>query len=174
MRVKIFDLGPLWTGKTSFADFFVFTKIFTKNVCPHSQWQSRHGFNIVNSQRLRVHGISVVNNYAHMQEIILEKVTKVTNKVTIFLRNIFFIFRFTAHLGEGIILYCIVCITVWSAAPQTTLWGGPRPRFEPRTGDLEARTLTTRPPHLLQFSKIGCPHSRWCQRSQRLGWHVLV
>ena len=38
---------------------------------------------------------------------------------------------------------------MWSAAPQTTLWGGLGPRFEPGTGDLEARTLTTRPPHLL-------------------------
>ena len=33
-------------------------------------------------------------------------------------------------------------------APQTTLWGGPGPRIEHGTGDLEARTLTTRPPHL--------------------------
>ena len=39
---------------------------------------------------------------------------------------------------------------MWSAAPQTTLWGGPKPRFEPGTGDVEAGTLTTRPPHLLE------------------------
>ena len=38
---------------------------------------------------------------------------------------------------------------MWSAALQTKLWGGPGPRFETRTGDLEAETLTTRPPHLL-------------------------
>ena len=41
---------------------------------------------------------------------------------------------------------------MWSAAPQTTLWGGPGPKIEPGTGGLEARTLTTRPPHLLQFN----------------------
>ena len=40
-------------------------------------------------------------------------------------------------------------ITVWSAAPQISLWGGPWLIFEPGTGDLEAGTLTTRPPHLL-------------------------
>ena len=28
-------------------------------------------------------------------------------------------------------LYNLYIITVWSAAPQTTLWGGPGPRFEP-------------------------------------------
>ena len=35
--------------------------------------------------------------------------------------------------------------------PQTTLWGGPRPRFEPGMGDLEKETLTTWPQHLLFF-----------------------
>ena len=40
-------------------------------------------------------------------------------------------------------------ITVWSAAPQTTLRGGPWPRFKPGPGDLEAGTLATRPPLLL-------------------------
>ena len=33
---------------------------------------------------------------------------------------------------------------------QTALWGGPGLRFEPRTGSLEAGTLTTRPQHLLR------------------------
>ena len=44
-------------------------------------------------------------------------------------------------------------ITVWSAATQITLWGGPGPRFKPGTVDLEARPLdhqtSLRPPHLL-------------------------
>ena len=39
--------------------------------------------------------------------------------------------------------YSVICCT------QTTLWGGHRPRFEPGMADLEAETLTTRPPHLL-------------------------
>ena len=43
------------------------------------------------------------------------------------------------------IQYFLYSITVWSAAPQTTPWGGPRPRFESRMDDLEAETLTTRP-----------------------------
>ena len=44
---------------------------------------------------------------------------------------------------------------MWSAAPETTLWGGPRPRFEPRTGDPEAETLTTIDHHtsLMIFNK---------------------
>ena len=32
-------------------------------------------------------------------------------------------------------------MTVSSAAPQTTLWGGSRPRFEPGPGGSEAGTL---------------------------------
>ena len=39
------------------------------------------------------------------------------------------------------ILYYLYSITVWSAAPQTTLWGGPEPRFEPGLGGPEAGTL---------------------------------
>ena len=34
-----FDLGPIWTGENGFANFFVFVKIFAKNVC---QWLCRH------------------------------------------------------------------------------------------------------------------------------------
>ena len=60
----------------------------------------------------------------------------------LFLKDIFytaFIF-FTAHRNLRL-LYCTVlhylyCITVRSAATQTTLWGSPGPRFEPRTDDL--------------------------------------
>ena len=34
--LKRFDLGPIWTGKNSFANFFVFAKIFAKNMCLRS------------------------------------------------------------------------------------------------------------------------------------------
>ena len=62
----------------------------------------------------------------------------------------YYYFVRTAHRGLWFIFYYCYSITVcvWSAAPQTTLWGGPGPRFEPGTGCLEAETLTTRPPHL--------------------------
>ena len=52
-----------------------------------------------------------------------------------------FFFRFTAHrdLSFHTFLYSI---TRLSAAPQTTLCGGPGPRFEPSTGDLEVGTPT--------------------------------
>ena len=43
-----------------------------------------------------------------------------------------------------VLLHYFFSITGWSAAPQTTLRGGPGPGFEPGTGDLEAGTLTTR------------------------------
>ena len=36
-------------------------------------------------------------------------------------------------------LYSTYYSTMRSAAPQTTLWGGPGPRFEPGTGDLRDR-----------------------------------
>ena len=63
----------------------------------------------------------------------------------LFLKDIFytaFIF-FTAHRNLRL-LYCTVlhylyCITVRSAATQTTLWGSPGPRFEPRTDDLQGQ-----------------------------------
>ena len=69
------------------------------------------------------------------------------------LAKIVIFFRYTAHLGLGVLLY-LYSITVRSAAPQTTLWGGPGPRIEPGTGDLEARTLTNRPPHLLNCNLL--------------------
>ena len=46
--LKSFDMGPIWTGKNGFANFIV----FAKNVCPPSQ-------------RLRGHGVSVVNDNAN-------------------------------------------------------------------------------------------------------------
>ena len=50
--------------------------------------------------------------------------------------NVFFL-----NLFIGVLLYYLYSITVWSAAPQTTLWGGPGPRFEPGLGGPEAGTL---------------------------------
>ena len=38
-----------------------------------------------------------------------------------------------------------------AAPPQTALWGVRGKRCDPRTGVLEAGTLTTRPPHLLLY-----------------------
>ena len=46
--LKRFDLGPIWTGKNCFANFFFFSKIFLKNVCLHSQLLCRNGVSIVN------------------------------------------------------------------------------------------------------------------------------
>ena len=40
-----------------------------------------------------------------------------------------------------VLLYYLYSITVRSAAPQTTLWGGPGPTFEPGPGGPEAGTL---------------------------------
>ena len=45
--------------------------------------------------------------------------------------------------------------TVWSAAPQTTLWRGPRLRFDPGPGGLAAETPITRPPHCLENHHIS-------------------
>ena len=47
--LKRFDLGPIWTGKNGFANFFVFAKILAKNVCPRSK---------------REHPVPVVVDYA--------------------------------------------------------------------------------------------------------------
>ena len=49
--LKRLDLDPIWTGKNDFANFFVFAKIFAKNMCPCSQ-------------QLRRHRVSLVNDYA--------------------------------------------------------------------------------------------------------------
>ena len=48
----------------------------------------------------------------------------------------------------GSTLYTTV-FTEGSAAPQTALWRGPEPRFEPGTGEstVVARTQTSPPPH---------------------------
>ena len=40
-------LGTIWTGKNSFAKFFVFAKKFAKNVCPHSPCLCWHGVSVV-------------------------------------------------------------------------------------------------------------------------------
>ena len=67
------------------------------------------------------------------------------------------------NLFMGFLLYYLYSITVWSAAPQTTLWGGPGPRIEPGPGGPEAGTLpldhhtslktTTPPPHQIYHEK---------------------
>ena len=48
--LKRFELGPIWTGENSFVNFFVFVKIFAKNVYPCSQ-------------RLHWHGVWVIIDY---------------------------------------------------------------------------------------------------------------
>ena len=57
---------------------------------------------------------------------------------------VFFINIFLQHTGTwGLLVYYIIFynILVWSAAPQTPLWRGPGPRFEPGTGGLETAFL---------------------------------
>ena len=52
-----------------------------------------------------------------------------------------------------------------------TLWGVPEPRVEPGTGEPEAETLTTRPPHLLSphlMSTVKEVHLFWQSRE---GFH---
>ena len=80
---KNLHLRPIGTGKNDFAKFFIFAKIFAKNVCPCSQRLSWYGVSVVNdyadtmsvwstttltlfqhSQRLHGHRVSIVNDYA--------------------------------------------------------------------------------------------------------------
>ena len=58
----------------------------------------------------------------------------------------------TALWGLEILLYYLYSITVWSAVPQTPLWGGPSPKIEPGWS-INVGTLTTRSP-LLLFSQM--------------------
>ena len=56
-------------------------------------------------------------------------------------------FLFTVHLGFNTLFvqnYSVIC------RPLDHTVGRPGPRFEPGTADLQARTLTTGPPHLLK------------------------
>ena len=63
-------------------------------------------------------------------------------------QDLFIFLFFKAYRGLWfLLLYCTV-LTVRSAAPQTTLWGGNGPRLENGQGG-QAGALTTRPPHLL-------------------------
>ena len=48
---KIFHLGPNWTGKTGFVNFFVFAKIFAKNECLRSQRLCGHTWNYFSSEK---------------------------------------------------------------------------------------------------------------------------
>ena len=70
------------------------------------------------------------------------------NNCIAFQSETFFIYLQPAEAYSFITLliqcYNVVC------RPSNHTVGGPGPRFEPKTGDLEAGTLTTRPPpHLL-------------------------
>ena len=60
--------------------------------------------------------------------------------------------KFFLYIFWGFLLYYLYSITVCSAAPQTTLRGGPGARFEPGPGGPEAGTLPqdllSRPTHL--------------------------
>ena len=92
-------------------------------------------------------------------------------------------FLFTAHqgLGTGTVLlitvldmYCTLHdIHGAICRSSDALWGGPAgPRYEPRTDDLEAGTLTTRPPHLFenkQMNKYLLPTWRKGFRSASVG-----
>ena len=49
--------------------------------------------------------------------------------------------------------YSVIC------RPSDHTVGSPRPRFEPGTGDLEAGTLTTRPPHPPSSSSMQYTHN---------------
>ena len=53
--------------------------------------------------------------------------------------------------AEGIVrtLFIQYYSTICRPSEHTAWGGGPGARFEPGTGDLEAGTLTSRPPHLL-------------------------
>ena len=56
----------------------------------------------------------------------------------IIIQNIFIFFvkkKFYSTPGPRVLLYYLYSITVWSAAPQATLWGGPAAGAEIRTQD---------------------------------------
>ena len=119
-------IAPYKQAKTVSRTFFVFAKIFDRKV-----------------RKSRVHVLSLAG-------------TSRTSKF-FFRYGRFHIFKllllifFWQATEAWVLLHYIHSITVSSAAPQTTLWGGYGPRFEHGTGDLEAGTLTTRPPHLLIY-----------------------
>ena len=63
-----------------------------------------------------------------------------------------FLFVFYSPPRPRALLHYMYSITVWSAAPQTTLWRGPGPRFN-------RPKLINRLPHLLEcivFLKVKC------------------
>ena len=66
--LKRSDLGPIWTSKNDFANFFVFAKIFTKNVCPRSQRLHRHVSALSTTTR-----ISCQRRLTHMKLFFLRK-----------------------------------------------------------------------------------------------------
>ena len=46
------------TGKNGFTKFFLFAKIFVKNVCPHSQQLRRHCVSVVKDYAVTVSALS--------------------------------------------------------------------------------------------------------------------
>ena len=53
---------------------------------------------------------------------------------------LFFFLFYSPPRPRAFILY-LYSFKVWSAAPQTTLWGGPRPRYEPEVNVTMQRLL---------------------------------
>ena len=58
--IKLY-LGPIWTGKNVSSKFFVFAKIFTKNVCPRCRWLRRHLVNYFTFENEKKLTIEVCN-----------------------------------------------------------------------------------------------------------------
>ena len=56
--------------------------------------------------------------------------------------NTYFVFLQPPETKDFITLF-VQKLTGQTAALQTALWGGPRPRYEPGTDSIEAGTLTT-------------------------------
>ena len=78
--IKKLYLGPIWTGKSGFVKFFVFAKIFAKNVCLHSHLLCWH----------------TVNYFT------LEKVYKITIKRTT--NWIWYFWKLCVHIVVGIVV----------------------------------------------------------------------
>ena len=61
--LKIFNLGPIWTGKNNFANFIVFAKKFLQKTCVSVVID--YAATASPCQRLRGHCLSIVNNYTN-------------------------------------------------------------------------------------------------------------
>ena len=103
---KNLHLGPIWTGKNGFTQFFVFTKILAKNMLPLSGW---HNISVVIdyadtrlAQSLTMRTMSQNNSWLreHVNYFALEKVKsekKVTKNVTLYFRKIVLILCWRSH-----------------------------------------------------------------------------